>query len=137
MSSLQYEIKTSLSGEKKYYLSDLSFYFAENTDSKINYGPVLKNIAFVYARSMDYSVSGGRFGKFECDFILHRTDIQYAYIQVAYTIQSSKEEREFRPLENIKDNYPRYVITLDYLLEQRDGIKNVNLIDFISKNKRF
>lgn len=129
--------KRSLFREKKYYLADLSFYFAENTDSKINYGPVLKNIAFVYARSMDYSVSVGRFRKFECDFILHRTDMQYAYIQVAYTIQSSKEEREFRPLENIKDNYPRYVITLDYLLEQRDGIKNVNLIDFISKNKRF
>lgn len=137
MSSLQYEIKTSLSGEKKYYLADLSFYFAENTDNKINYGSVLKNIAFVYARSMDYSVSVGRFGKFECDFILRGTDMQYAYIQVAYTIQSSKEEREFRPLENIKDNYPRYVITLDYLLEQRDRIKNVNLIDFISKNKRF
>lgn len=129
--------KRSLFREKKYYLADLSFYFAENTDSKINYGPVLKNIAFVYARSMDYSVSVGRFGKFECDFILRGTDLQYAYIQVAYTIQSSKEEREFRPLENIKDNYPRYVITLDYLLEQRDGIKNVNLIDFISKNKRF
>lgn len=137
MSSLQYEIKTSLSGEKKYHLADLSFYFAENTDNKINYGSVLKNIAFVYARSMDYSVSVGRFGKFECDFILRGTDMQYAYIQVAYTIQSSKEEREFRSLENIKDNYPRYVITLDYLLEQRDGIKNVNLIDFISKNKRF
>ena len=129
--------KRSLFREKKYYLADLSFYFAENTDSKINYGPVLKNIAFVYAKSMDYSVSVGRFGKFECDFILHGTDMQYAYIQVSYTIQSSKEEREFRPLENIKDNYPRYVITLDYLLEQRDGIKNVNMIDFISKNKRF
>lgn len=131
--------KRSLSGEKKYYLADLSFYFVENTDNKINYGPVLENIVFVYARSMDYSVSVGRFGKFECDFILRGTDMQYAYIQVAYTIQSSKEteEREFRPLENIKDNYPRYVITTDYLLEQRDGIKNVNLIDFISKNKRF
>lgn len=129
--------KRSLFREKKYYLADLSFYFAENTDNKINYGPVLENIAFVYAKSMDYSVSVGRFGKFECDFILRGTDMQYAYIQVAYTIQSSKEEREFRPLENIKDNYPRYVITLDYLLEQRDGIKNVNLIDFISKNKRF
>lgn len=129
--------KRSLFREKKYYLADLSFYFAENTDNKINYGPVLENIAFVYAKSMDYSVSIGRFGKFECDFILRGTDMQYAYIQVSYTIQSSKEEREFRPLENIKDNYPRYVITLDYLLEQRDGIKNVNLIDFISKNKRF
>ena len=37
----------------------------------------------------------------------------------------------------LKDNYPRYVITTDYLLQRRNGIKNVNLIDFISKNEKF
>ena len=56
-----------------------------------------------------------------------------------YTIALSKEteEREYRPLESIKDNYPRYVVTTDYLLQQRSGIKHVNLIDFISKNEKF
>ncbi len=131
--------KRSLSGEKKYYLADLSFYYAENTDNKINYGPVLENIVYIYAKSLDYSVSVGRFGKFECDFIVRGTDMQYAYIQVAYTIALSKEteEREYHPLENIKDNYPRYVVTTDYLLQQRSGIKHVNLMDFISKNEKF
>lgn len=131
--------KRSLSGEKKYYLADLSFYYAENTDNKINYGPVLENIVYIYAKSLDYFVSVGRFGKFECDFIVRGTDMQYAYIQVAYTIALSKEteEREYRPLENIKDNYPRYVVTTDYLLQQRSGIKHVNLMDFISKNEKF
>lgn len=131
--------KRSLSREKKYYLADLSFYYAENTDNKINYGPVLENIVYIYAKSLDYSVSVGRFGKFECDFIVRGTDMQYAYIQVAYTIALSKEteEREYRPLENIKDNYPRYVVTTDYLLQQRSGIKHVNLMDFISKNEKF
>lgn len=131
--------KRSLSGEKKYYLADLSFYYAENTDNKINYGPVLENIVYIYAKSLDYSVSVGRFGKFECDFIVRGTDMQYAYIQVAYTIALSKEteEREYRPLENIKDNYLRYVVTTDYLLQQRSGIKHVNLMDFISKNEKF
>lgn len=131
--------KRSLSGEKKYYLADLSFYYAKNTDNKINYGPVLENIVYIYAKSLDYSVSVGRFGKFECDFIVRGTDMQYAYIQVAYTIALSKEteEREYRPLENIKDNYPRYVVTTDYLLQQRSGIKHVNLMDFISKNEKF
>lgn len=131
--------KRSLSGEKKYYLADLSFYYAENTDNKINYGPVLENIVYIYAKSLDYSVSVGRFGKFECDFIVRGTDMQYAYIQVAYTIALSKEteEREYRPLENIKDNYPRYVVTTDYLLQHRSGIKHVNLMDFISKNEKF
>lgn len=131
--------KRSLSGEKKYYLADLSFYYVENTDNKINYGPVLENIVYIYAKSLDYSVSVGRFGKFECDFIVRGTDMQYAYIQVAYTIALSKEteEREYHPLENIKDNYPRYVVTTDYLLQQRSGIKHVNLMDFISKNEKF
>ena len=65
--------------------------------------------------------------------------MQYAYIQVAYTIALSKETegREYRPLESIKDNYPRYVVTTDYLLQRRSGIRNVNLIDFISKNEKF
>lgn len=131
--------KRSISGEKKYYLADLSFYYAENTDNKINYGPVLENIVYIYAKSLDYSVSVGRFGKFECDFIVRGTDMQYAYIQVAYTIALSKEteDREYRPLESIKDNYPRYVVTTDYLLQRRSGIRNVNLIDFICKNEKF
>lgn len=65
--------------------------------------------------------------------------MQYAYIQVAYKIALSKEteDREYRPLESIKDNYPRYVVTTDYLLQQRSGIRNVNLIDFICKNEKF
>ena len=47
------------------------------------------------------------------------------------------EEREFRPLESIKDNYPKYVLTLDYLLQQRNGIKHENIIKFVSNNKNF
>ena len=62
--------KRSLAGEKKYYLADTAFYFAVNTDNRINYGPVLENIVYVYARSNGYSVSVGRIGKLECDFIL-------------------------------------------------------------------
>jgi len=131
--------KRSLSGEKKYYLADLSFYYAENTNNIINYGPVLENIIYIYAKSLDYSVSVGRFGKFECDFIVRGTDMQYAYIQVAYTIALSKEteDREYRPLESVKDNYTKYVITTDYLLQQRNGIRHINLMDFIGGNERF
>ncbi len=131
--------KKSLNGEKKYYLSDLGFFFTQNTDNRINYGPVLDNIVFVYARSHDYSVSVGRIGKLECDFILRDTNLSYSYVQVAYTIASSREteDREYRSLENIKDNYPKYVMTTDWLLQNRNGIENVNLIEFISAGKRF
>lgn len=131
--------KKSLSGEKKYYLADLSFYFAQNTDNRINYGPVLENITYVYARSHDYSVSVGRIGKLECDFILRDNEMHYSYVQVSYTIALSKEteDREYKPLESIKDNYPKYVATLDSLLQQRNGIVHINLVDFMRNGKLF
>lgn len=131
--------KRSLSGEKKYYLSDLSFYFASNTDNRINYGPVLENIVYVYARSIDYAISVGRIGKLECDFILRSNEMDYSYVQVAYTIMMSREteDREYRSLEKIRDNYRKYIMTTDYMLQKRDGILHVNLIDFIRKQQRF
>lgn len=131
--------KRSLSGEKKYYLSDTGFYFAQNTDNRINFGPVLENITYVYARSHDYSVSVGRIGKLECDFILRNNEMRYSYVQVAYTIALSKEteDREYRPLESIKDNYPKYVATADSLLQQRNGIVHINLVDFMKNGKDF
>ena len=131
--------KKSLSGEKKYYLADLSFYFVQNTDNRINYGPVLENITYIYARSHDYSVSVGRIGKFECDFILRDDKMRYSYVQVSYTIALSKEteDREYRPLESIRDNYPKYVATMDSILQQRNGINHINLVEFMKNGKKF
>lgn len=131
--------KKSLSGEKKYYLADLSFYFSQNTDNRINYGPALENLIYVYARSKDYAVSVGRIGKLECDFILRSRDRAYSYVQIAYTIALSREteDREYRPLEQLHDNYPKYVATTDFLLQQRSGIHHINLIDFMKDGRLF
>lgn len=131
--------KKSLHSEKKYYLADLGFFFSENTDNRINYGPVLENIVYVYARARDYSISVGRIGKLECDFILRGSDMNYSYVQVAYTIADSKEteDREYRALEAIKDNYLKYVMTTDYLLQRRNGIIHVNVFDFMNHGERF
>ncbi len=131
--------KRLLANEKKYYLADLSIYYSLRTDNRINYGPNLENIIYIYARSLDYSVSIGKIGKLECDFILRNMDNEYSYVQVSYTIALSKdtEDREYRPLEQIKDNYPKYVVTTDYLLQKRNGIVHVNLMEFITKQQRF
>ena len=132
--------RKALMGEKKYYLSDLSFYYATHTDNKINYGPVLENIVHNYALTHGYKVSIGKFGKFECDFILRSRSMDYAYVQVAYTILAGEEteNREYRPLEKITwDNYPRYVMTTDKLLQKRSGIIHANLMDFIKAEKDF
>jgi predicted AAA+ superfamily ATPase len=131
--------KRALKGEKKYYLSDLSFYFCDNTDNRINYGPVLENLVYFYARSRGLSVSVGRIGTLECDFILRNREMDYAYVQVAYTIAQSldTEEREYRPLERIRDNYPKYLLTTDYLLQKRSGIRHVNLMEFMKNGAEF
>lgn len=131
--------KKALSGEQKYYVADLSFYFALNTDNRINYGPALENIVYLYARSLNYAVSVGRVGKLECDFILRDHDLDYIYVQVAYKMLQSKdtEDREYRPLESIRDNYKKYVLTTDYMLQKRNGIIHANLIDFIGSSKKF
>ena len=132
--------RKSLSGEKKYYLSDLSFYYALNTDNRINYGPALENIVYTYAASKDYMISVGKIGKLECDFIVRDNEMSYSYIQVAYTILESREteDREYRSLEAIThDNYPRYVLTTDTMLQRRNGIKHENLIEFILQDQVF
>lgn len=131
--------KRVLLGEKKYYLADTSLYFSMNTDNRINYGPCLENIVYFYSKSLGYEVSVGRIGKLECDFILRGSDFDYYYIQVAYTILASKEteDREYKTLEMIKDNYPKYLLTTDYMIQKRNGIIHANIMDFISNNKKF
>lgn len=75
----------------------------------------------------------------ECDFIVRNREMNYSYVQVAYTIASSREteEREYRPLEAIKDNYPKYLMTADSLLQRRNGIIHVNMIDFMRRGQEF
>ena len=89
---------------------------------------------------MDYSISVGRIGKLECDFILRDNEMNYSYIQVAYTILESREteDREYRSLENITwDNYPRYLLTMDNLIQKRNGIIHCNIAEFIKENRKF
>lgn len=131
--------RKSIRGEQKYYLADLGFYFSNNTDRRINYGPVMENIVFNYVKSKGYDISVGRIGKLECDFILRKYPMDYAYVQVAMTILGSREteDREYAPLEKIKDNYPKYIVTRNDLLQKRNGINHVNIVDFMLQSKLF
>ena len=133
----RFDIKSrkSLKGEQKYYLADLSICFSRNVDRRINYGPALENIVYTYLTSRGYSMSVGRIGNLECDFIT-RKNMDYYYIQVAMTIAERKtEDREYAPFEKIRDNYPKYLFTLDPLLQRRDGVKHCNIINFIAKGE--
>ena len=118
----------------------MSFYFLRNTDNRISYGPVLENIVYQYAKSLGYKVSIGRIGSFEVDFILRNPSLSYSYVQVAmyiFTDSPQTEEREYRSLEKIRDNYPKYLLTLDALQQERGGIVHANLTEFIANGNRF
>ena len=87
-------------------------------------------------KSRNYKVYIGKIGNKEIDFIAEREN-RKIYIQVSYLL-STKEtiEREFSNLLCIKDNYPKYVISMDtYFGNDYEGIKRLNLIDFLLNDK--
>ncbi len=129
--------KKVLKGEKKYYLADLSIYFFLSNESKINYNPILENILYSYLKSKNYSLSVGKIGNLECDFIARRGIDEYFYIQVSKSIEKEEtEEREYKPFYLIKEMYPRYLFVLDLILQKNvNGINNVNIVDFIYNNE--
>ena len=131
--------KKSINGEQKYYLSDMGFYFATNTDNRINYGPALENVVFNYAKSKGYDISIGRIGKLECDFIMRDNMNNYGYVQVTMTTMLNREteDREYAPLEMIKDNYPKYVLTRNDMIQKRNGIIHENIPQFMAVGKLF
>ena len=133
--------KKAVKRDQKYYLSDLAIYFAMNTDNRLSFGPSLENMVFLYLASHDYQISIGKIGKMECDFIVRTKSGDYAYIQVTYTLQGEDikateriKEREYRPFREIRDGYPRYIISLDRLRDRQEGVHHINAIDlFLGK----
>ena len=68
----------------------------------------------------------------EIDFVIKNNE-GIKYIQVALSVRDEKTlERELNPLKNINDNYPKYIITLDYDNVDYDGIKQINAVDFLT-----
>ena len=92
----------------------------------------VQNVLYIYLASRGYDLSVVRIGKLECDFIARRRNA-YAYIQVSMSIADPEvEEREYRPFGYIRDGYPRFLFTLDPLLQEREGVHHLNMIDFMT-----
>ncbi len=136
----RFDIKSrkSLKGEGKYYLADLSIYYMNNVDARINYGPALENIVYTYLKSNRYEISIGKIKDYEVDFICRENFDDYYYVQVAMTILANieTEDREYIPFEIVKDNYPKYLFTLDQLIQKKSGVLHKNLISFLLENKK-
>lgn len=74
-------------------------------------------------------------GELKVDFVAEHNG-ETAYYQVAATVMSEDTfDREITPLKRIRDNYPKYIITMDEMSMDEDGIKIINVIDFLLKNK--
>ena len=125
--------KKILNVNEKYYIADHGIREAIMENNQKNINQVLENIVYFEMLRRGYNIKIGKVDNFEVDFVCKKND-ETIYIQVSYLLASEDtKEREFSVLENIKDNYPKYVLSMDEFDMSRNGIKHVNLIEFLVK----
>ena len=125
--------KKILNVNEKYYIADHGIREAIMENNQKNINQVLENIVYFEMLRRGYNVKIGKVDNLEVDFVCKKND-ETIYIQVSYLLASEDtKEREFSVLENIKDNYPKYVLSMDEFDMSRNGIKHVNLIEFLIK----
>ena len=125
--------KKILNVNEKYYIADHGIREAIMENNQKNINQILENIVYFEMLRRGYNVKIGKVDNLEVDFVCKKND-ETIYIQVSYLLASEDtKEREFSVLENIKDNYPKYVLSLDEFDMSRNGIKHVNLIEFLIK----
>jgi len=127
--------KKILNHSEKYFLTDLGFREAMYGNNQRDIGQVLENIVYLELLRRGFNVKIGKFREKEIDFVCKKEDY-YIYIQVSYILaEESTIKREFEPLLKIKDNYPKYVITMDEFDMSQNGIKHINIIDFLKNDE--
>ena len=125
--------KKILNVNEKYYIADHGIREAIMENNQKNINQVLENIVYFEMLRRGYNIKIGKVDNFEVDFVCKKND-ETIYIQVSYLLASEDtKEREFSVLENIKDNYPKYVLSMDEFDMSRNGIKHVNFIEFLVK----
>lgn len=124
--------KRHLELSEKYYASDLGVRHGVMGFRQNDIAGMLENVVYLELLRRGYKVSTGKFDALEIDFVAVRGD-EIIYIQVAYLLSSKEtEDREFKPLEKITDNYPKMVLTMDKLWGNgRNGIIRKYLPDFL------
>lgn len=123
--------KSILNRNEKYYIVDLGFRESLFGRNQGDISQTLENIVYIDLLRRGYTVNVGIFKDKEIDFVC-RKDGKKIYVQVSYILsKESTIKREFSSLSKIEDNYPKYVISMDEIDLSRDGIKHMNIIDFL------
>lgn len=126
--------KKELKTEDKYYLMDHGFHQALIDDNNKWIPRILETIVFNELLRRGYNIKIGKVGKKEVDFVCRKAN-KKLYVQVCYLLASDETiEREFSPLLKIKDNYEKYVLSMDEFDFSRDGIKHMNIIKFLKSD---
>ena len=123
--------KQILQVNEKYYIADHGIRQAVYGNNQRDIQRVLENIVYMEMLRRGYSVYVGRLGDLEVDFICEKAD-KRIYLQVSYLLASDETiEREFGPLLEIKDNYPKYVLSMDRFDRSQNGIIHNYLPEFL------
>ncbi len=123
--------KQILASNEKYYIADHGIREAVFGGNMRDINLVLENIVFMELLRRGYSVTVGRSGDKEIDFVCARRG-EKLYVQVAYLLASEDTiNREFGVYDSIRDNFPKYVVSLDEFDRSRNGIKHRNIREFL------
>jgi len=123
--------KSVLKTLNKYYASDLGVKKIKNTNKETNYSICLENLIYNELIFKGYDVYIGKLKDAEVDFVAIK-DKKIKYIQVSLYLNTEETiKREFGAYNSIQDNYQKYVISLDEIDMSTNGIKHLNVFDFL------
>lgn len=129
----RYDIKGKqhLKSLEKYYVVDVGLRKLLLGSKNTDIGHTLENIVYLELIRRGFAVSIGKIDDLEIDFIAER-DGNKEYYQVSSSVlDPATFEREITPLRKVSDNYPKYIITMDEFSSNNEGIRQVNVIDFL------
>ncbi len=123
--------KSILKSLNKFYATDLGVKKIKTNSKEINYSQAFENIIYNELIKKGYDVYIGKTKEGEIDFIASKNkDIKY--IQACYDLSNEDtRNREFNAFRNISDNYPKYVISTNKEDYSQNGIKHINIFDFL------
>lgn len=129
----RYDIKGKqhLKSLEKYYLVDVGLRRLLIGDKNTDIGHILENIVYLELIRRGYAVSIGKVGDLEIDFVAESGDDRIYYQVSASVLDPNTFSREITPLKKIADHYPKYIISMDEISMSEDGIKQINVVDFL------